>query len=295
MNVDHEQAGCGKVRGYLESYISNELLVETNHEVLHHLENCTACAAELETLTRIRARLKTAVQNQTVPPELQVRIRERLRTQPARTVFTVEWARWAVTAAAVLVLSVGAWFTVPGTRLPALSDRRAQDAFIQKVSERVGAVLRVGLGDHIHCTVFRKYEKNPPPLDQLAAGIGPKYSQLVLLVRAKVPGQYRIIMAHQCGYKGRRFIHVALQNGSNLMSLVIATKQDGESLNDLQESLRPSGIPVYQSAARKFEIAAFETDRYLAFIVSDLGDRKNLEVAAELAPAVHEFLSKQQG
>jgi anti-sigma factor RsiW len=62
MNViQFGDAACGKVRGYLDSYLSNELLVETNHEVLRHLESCPQCAAELSTRARVRTGLQAAV------------------------------------------------------------------------------------------------------------------------------------------------------------------------------------------------------------------------------------------
>jgi hypothetical protein len=32
------EGACEKIRKYLDSYISNELLIETNHEVLRHVE-----------------------------------------------------------------------------------------------------------------------------------------------------------------------------------------------------------------------------------------------------------------
>ena len=47
--VQFGEGDCDKTRKYLDSYISNELLVETNHEVLRHLESCPACSAELDT------------------------------------------------------------------------------------------------------------------------------------------------------------------------------------------------------------------------------------------------------
>ena len=39
---------CDQTRKYLDSYISSELLVETNHELLRHLEACAACSAEAD-------------------------------------------------------------------------------------------------------------------------------------------------------------------------------------------------------------------------------------------------------
>ena len=65
--VQFGEGACEKTRRYMDAYISNELLVETNHEMLRHLETCPACSAELETRGRLRSRLKSAVQNQPVP------------------------------------------------------------------------------------------------------------------------------------------------------------------------------------------------------------------------------------
>jgi len=131
-------SSCARIRRYLDSYINNELLVETNHEVLRHLETCPACAADVETRTRIKARLKSAVQNQSVPEDLQARLRAALREE-SRGSFA--WTRWASAAAAVLVVAAGLWFELPRwTRpaLPDLADRRGQDVFIQKLSAGSG-------------------------------------------------------------------------------------------------------------------------------------------------------------
>jgi hypothetical protein len=291
---------CARIRRYLDSYISNELLVETNHEVLRHLEECPSCAAEVETRTRLKNRLKAAVENQSVPPELQARVREVLRTGSRGN--RAAWMRWVGAAAAMIVIGTAAWIAVPrGDRawtrpgLPDLADRAGQDVFIRKVSESLSAVLKVGLGDHIHCSVFRKYPKNPPSVEEMAEKLGPAYQDLAPLVQSRVPSEYRIILAHQCGYQGRRFVHLTLSNGSNLLSLVITRKQAGESLQALKASDRPSGVPVYQAAAQNYDVAGFETDQFLAFVVSDLGAKQNLKIADNLVPAVHQFLAAVHG
>ena len=41
MNViNFNEKTCEKIRRYFDSYLDNELLVETNHEVLRHLSVC---------------------------------------------------------------------------------------------------------------------------------------------------------------------------------------------------------------------------------------------------------------
>jgi hypothetical protein len=293
MNIVHFGEGtCERIRRYLDSYISNELLVETNHEVLRHLQSCPACSAELEARTRLKRRLKAAVQGTAVPEGLEVRVRLHVRGQGSGP--ALEWRHWAV-AAALLIACAAAVVLRPWDRMPDLADRRGQDAFIQRVSQSIASVLRAGLGDHIHCAVFRRYPKDPPPLEQMAQSMGPTYKPLVPLVKASIGSEYRMIMAHQCGYGSRRFVHITLRRGSNLISLVVTRKKAGESLASMTPATRPAGIPVYQAAASRYEVAAFETDQYLAFVISDLSDQKNLQVAHQLAPAVHAFLAKIQG
>jgi hypothetical protein len=284
-------SACERTRRYMDSYVSSELLVETNHEVLRHLESCPSCAAELEVRTRIKSRLKTAVQSQSVPRELQARVREALRHE-SRASFAS--TRWAVAAAAMLIIGLAIWVALPrSTRLalPDLADRRGQDVFIQKVSASLSAVLKVGLGDHIHCSIFRKYPKNLPSVGEMAEKLGPAYQDLVPLVKSRVSEDYRIILAHQCGYQGRRFVHLTLSNGANLVSLVITRKQPGESLQALGVSGHPSGVPIYQAAAQNYDVAGFETDQFLAYVVSDLGAKQNLQIADILAPSVRQFLA----
>jgi len=281
---------CARIRRYVDSYINNELLVETNREVLRHLETCSACAADVETRVRIKARLKGAVQNQSVPEDLPARLRAALREE-SRSSFA--WTRWASVAAAVLVVA-GLWVELPRwarPALPDLADRRGQDVFIQRASASLSAVLKVGLGDHIHCSIFRKYPKNPPSVAETAQKLGPAYQDLVPLVKARVPEEFRIILAHQCGYQGRRFVHLTLTNGSSLLSLVITRKQPGESMQALTVSDHASGVAVYQAAAQNYDVAGFETDQFLAYVVSDLGARQNLQIAYALAPSVHRFLA----
>jgi anti-sigma factor RsiW len=77
--IQFGEGGWEKIRKYLDAYVSNELTVETNSEVLRHIEGCPACAAEVGTRVRLRSRLKAAVNAQIVPPELQVRIREQIQ------------------------------------------------------------------------------------------------------------------------------------------------------------------------------------------------------------------------
>ncbi len=289
-------SACERTRRYLDSYINNELLGETHKEVLRHLETCSTCSAEFEARSRLKVRLKSAVESQSVPAELQSRIREEIQQYGSTRVSSAVWPRWAAVAAAVLLVSVGTWVDRGRWSTGNIySDGPVQDAFIQKISQTVSMVLRVGLRDHVHCAVLSGIPKHPRTLEEVTKDMGPTYRGLVPLVKASIPADYRIVMGHQCDYGGRIFVHLTMKSGTNLMSLVITRKERGESMETLAPTLRSSGVPVYQAAAQSYEIAGFETEQYLAFVVSDLNANNNLQVASNLVPSVHSFLAKLQG
>ena len=281
--VQFGEGACEKTRRYMDAYISNELLVETTHDLLRHLEGCPACAAELDSRTRLRARLKSAVHAQEVPRELPALVRERIRRHAAPwwavPVLGPAATRWAMAAAAVLLMATGTWMTY--TRplaLPGVADRPAQANYIQRVSASVVSIFKSGLGDHIHCAVFRKYPANPPAVERMEKELGPEYKGLLALVEPVVPAGYRVVLAHRCHYDGRLFVHLTMRKGTDVISLVVSKKEAGETMSGLAATADAHGVPVYQTSTDSYQIAGFESESYLAFVVSGLGKRKNLEL-----------------
>jgi len=294
--IQFGEGGCEKTRKYLDAYISNELMVETNHEVLRHLEGCPACAEDVDTRTRLRSRLKAAVNAQSVPPELQVRVRQQIHRNRSGSWIDLGWLRagglrWAGAAAAV-VIATGLWVNYSPERMPAVSDRPAQQTYISRVSANLAAILKVGLGDHIHCSIFRTYPKDPQPVEKMEAELGPAYVGLLPVVRAAVPEGYKVIMAHQCSFAGRKFVHLTLEKDGGLLSLVIARKQAGETIDGLSPAADASGVRIYQSGAGRYQVAGFEAGNFFAYVVSELNNKHNLQIAANVAPGVHDFLMK---
>jgi hypothetical protein len=154
--------------------------------------------------------------------------------------------------------------------------------------------MRIGLGDHIHCSVFGKYPKNPPSFDAVVQAANSKYRELVEVARAKVPADYHLWTAHECRYHGRRFVHLSFGNGSRLVSLIISKKGEGESFEteNLLPALAKEGIPVYRAGIQRFEIAALESRDHLVYVVSDLPTDKNLDMMQAMAPGIKGFLAK---
>jgi anti-sigma factor (TIGR02949 family) len=95
--VKSERKDCFRIRAFLDSYLNDELLVETTHEVLRHLENCTDCGEELGRRRQLKSLLKKAVMREAIPAGLETRIKKRIRRKPYD-----DWARWTLVAVATL-------------------------------------------------------------------------------------------------------------------------------------------------------------------------------------------------
>jgi len=236
-------------------------------------------------------RLRAAVKSVTAPPGLQARIRSDIRESERKNA----WGRYLLPVAAAVLVSLGAGIAYQLGHLRMTTG--SQESYIASVSGRVANVMKVGLGDHVHCAVFRKFPTNPPTFEEMVEKLGPDYEGILPLVKDRAPADFRIVMAHRCSYHGRKFVHLALRSDSKLLSLVISLKRDGESFTkeNLAPVLSESGIPMFQAGVQRFEIAGFESQKHLVYVVSDLPGPKNMEILTALAPALRDLLNKVKG
>jgi anti-sigma factor RsiW len=271
-----EPRGCEKIRRYLDSYLDNELLVETNHEVLKHLEGCRECAAVLEGRARAKHLLQRAVQQQRVPVDLTEKIQKRLRAGAPRRAFS-PWRLRLAAVAAMLVLALGG----------VLAYRQWVH---EQIAQQVAALLGIGVEDHVTCGIDHGLAERRFTPEEMAQKLGPDYIGLVSLVREKLPGEYKVVVGHRCRVQDRGFAHLILKREGSTVSLVITAKRAGEQLPEGAAAVNASGIGLHAARLRDWEVAGFETKDYLAFVVSDLSPQQHVTLAASLAPALRDFL-----
>jgi anti-sigma factor (TIGR02949 family) len=244
MNRTTFENSCDSTRSQLDAYVDRELTAEAAQAIRRHLAICAACARESEDRIALKSRVRGVVRAQAAPPELAAKVRRRLSERtPARPWWHVSGgaSTWVLTAAALAVVITGVWVSRPEASLPAIGDRPSQNQFIRRISEEVPNALRPGLADHVHCSVFRKYPADPPSAAVMLAELG-IYHELLPAVEAAVPKSWRVVMAHQCSYMGRKYVHVTLRDGQRLWSLVIARKEEGEGFAGLRSAATVNGV-----------------------------------------------------
>lgn len=290
--INFEEKACERVRKQLDAFVSNELAAQATLEITGHLTRCRACAEALDARRRVKQALKEAIANDEPAPTL---LRDRIlkeigqNSAPAANRAYRQW--WLAAAAALLLCAVGFGLVRWSNRQHASETTLA--GLNKPAAEPNAQILKIGLRDHVHCAVGRDYSGGPRSFERMAQELGPDFVNLAPLVRARVPADYVVLSAHQCKFEGRNFVHLILSNQQTLLSLVL-TKKHGEAFdqNNVGAIVQASGVTLHQMSAQNAAVAGFETRAYLAFVVSNLDQNHNLQIAAQLAPAVRDFLAK---
>lgn len=285
--VSFEEKSCERIRKHLDAYVSHELTAEIRLEVVRHLEHCADCNEELDVRYRVKDALKQAV-NRLEPAPAALRDKILRNHKPATS-----WRYWSLAVAASLVLMLGGWLAFRTLNLRSASSLSAQANLNQTLSEHNTEILKIGLGDHVHCALHRDFSGGPRSFERMSNDMGPEFINLVPVINERVPPDYTLMVAHQCQFQGRTFVHLILTKQNDILSIIL-TKKQAESFDqtNLNAVLKASGVPLYQTHLQDLEVAGFETRDYLAYVVSGLPQEDNLRLASNLAPSVRNFLAK---
>ncbi len=305
----------------MDSYLGDELLVETNHEVLRHLENCAACRSELAArrglLAQMRLAFKTAPESQ-MNQAFAVRLRNDLRETALRPSIWEKWKKGsfsgsrllAATAACLLLMSLFGvvWFNQSPspdniavsdenqTDNPAELSRPTKSPVTQAVQIAWREITHSAVGDHKNCALDFRLEEEPITLKKAAEKYGKFNRDLDKTIAAslneifpekqlgKTSDKIQIFEAHSCVFEGRRFAHVILLYHSRRIS-VLVTEADFPGETDGE---------IYSEATEGMFVARFRTARHAVFVVSNSTAAENVIIAQKLSPAVRRHVEKAE-
>lgn len=241
---------CQQTRELLDSFLSGELTVETNHTVLRHLELCEACRTEGDRRRETRQLLSSALKSDVdaIDPEA-------LR---ARIVATIDadrpavWRRaskyWPLAAALVLVLSGAVWWSRPVDAA----------AFEDSADNHVACALGYPPPPDAHYDRARAAKLLTGPFAGLADALSRDYAG------------YELVDAHICPYKGRDYAHAIYRREGKLVSLFAEPSVRGSLPRAEKVGQIPDGsLPVTATALRGFVVDGVATSGHHLFVVAD--------------------------
>ena len=253
---------CREARDLLDSFLGQELLVETNHELMRHLEACPECRVELDARRRLRATLRKAF---TTSPALQSR--PTFRSEVLANVRAASHRRhrtrlpiWAAVAASLLLVLTAALVFLGRTR--------------------VDPDTRAAVGDHQNCAVKFQLAEPPIPLADAAARFDPFLARLQQTPPDRVAtaaGPMQVVARHSCVFAGHRYGHVVLKFDDHLVSLLVTAGTKPGSIGNAKATAAHTVDSVAGLRATSFELGS-----HTAFVVSDLGESQFRRVADAL-------------
>jgi anti-sigma factor RsiW len=255
---------CRDLRELADSFLSEQLLVETNHELLRHLETCPDCRADIAGRRVMRDGLRAAfgrAEDLRPRPEFGAELRAKLRPAPAvvsRRSVLQSW--WALAAGVALAAGGGLFVRNSSSR------------------SRLGMLAREAAGDHQNCAVKFNLAERPIPLEEAARRYGAPYAALATFVPPTVEGPLDVLDRHACVYQGRRFGHVVFRYRGALTSLLVT---DGT----------PPAAPALEPSDAGPVVASLPAGPFVGFVVAGLERQQVLDLAQALAEPLSRHLT----
>ncbi len=319
---------CRECREIADSYLSDELIVETNHDVISHLEQCAECRRELTARRELRSKLREAFikapENQ-MQPEFADRLSTQLheyalgkRNAPivspraSRSSVMLRRTSW-LALAACLVLAAGFGLVLvqqgiskrqqPGNR--EFAGGNPTPNYSSEINPAIPVSIvktelaKSAVGDHRDCAIHFRLAEKPIDLEVAGRKYDPVYINLtkaVLSPQADAPLDAQFVEAHSCVFEGRRFAHIVLKYHGRLVSFLVTdigrTKEPKADAARTLVDQQPQVIACSQIDG--YQVSCFATARHAIFIVSDLPEGDNLGLARALAPSVFAHITRAE-
>ena len=269
---------CRDVRELADSFLAEELLTETNHEILRHLETCPLCRADLAARRELREGLRRAFQqasdlgpNPTFLADLRARLETAAHKPVRRGIRFQGW--WAL--AATVLLAVAAGFLYGG----------------RGWLSTTGALARAAAGDHRNCALQFRLAERPITLEEAARRYGAPYRVLQTFPPGDVmtgAGPAHVLERHACVYGGRRFAHIVFEYRGERVSLLVTATEGG-----VQLALPGEALPHVTSAGRvdDLSVVAFRASGQMVFFVGDVAQADLMTLARAIAEPLYRDLA----
>lgn len=251
---------CKDFREIADSYLSDELIVETNHEVFQHLENCPNCRQELSTRREVREKLRYSLKNSPefkVNPAFVTKLRTTLKDEAFRQ---NSWFNWKFLAPALASLLI-----VIGIPFALFYQKNAPPNLLAEISEK--AIER-----HEDCGLkhYKEWEKN----------IGKIPAEKISFVKALENNETQILEVHNCKFGGKVFTHFILRHDGKIISVLKTASENALVANSNTED------SIVCKREKGLQVSSFKIGDDLVFVISDMSEAENLSIARQLSDAV---------
>lgn len=275
---------CDDFREIADSYLSDELLIETNHDVIRHLESCAGCRLELASRRQLRHQLRTRFNQASdlhMRDEFANKFRLQLRDQALGRPRVVIPRMAYVGIAATLLIA---------TMLGLLVFQRWRTN--QRELVAWSNLTESAAGDHRECALEHKLGPTIIDLNDAGRTYDSAFGNLAsaITTESALPAGAQLIDAHSCEFQGRRFAHLVVKFHDQVASILVAKTVAPNSRAPIPQP----GDLVTPLKSDSYRIAYFQTAGHAVFVASGLNENDNLTLARSVAPALAKHLTRAE-
>lgn len=281
---------CEDFRQIADSFLNDELLVETNHEAIRHLETCNDCRKELETLKTFRVKLQNAVINAPdaqIDPAFAARLssdlrkdfqKENIRSGFRQNIFSLKFL--APTAALLFIALTIGIFTLINFKPKEETTVNINSAQTGELTAMWEKIADQAIGDHKDCGL-RRMELWQKSAGQETAMRADFRKNILDKMDVKFPAPVNLLQVHDCYHDGRLFRHAIILVGDKTVSILFTEAR----LNDKNTDGKPDS-KIISKKDSGFQVATFAESDKAVFVISDLPESENLNIARSLSDVV---------
>lgn len=252
---------CNEFREIADSYLCDELAVETNHEIIQHLENCAACRDELAVRREIRGRLRQSLKNASefqINAVFAAQLSANLKAEAMREKSWFDWRIFAPVMAGLLIVASIAF----GLLYRQNPNKEIAENYFVELSQKA-------IGDHKHCALNK--------LSKWEANAGRVSLEKTAFVKPLQTQDTEVLEAHDCIFEDKRFTHYILRRGEKVVSVLKTASENASETN------KKSGDSIICEKVDGLQVASFQNSGEVIFVISNLSEPENLSLARTLS------------
>jgi hypothetical protein len=294
---------CRNFEELLDSYFCGELAVETNHAMLRHVEHCGECRDEMAARRALRESLRRACSRERMSEQAIGNLHARLHAEAGlRTrdeeptggairpgwlarLFEIRFLAPIMATAAIILLAAGSWSLYVLHREPGTPNLAIAHSEQNRALELSDGLVFDTAEDHRICAAKFLNSTGPVEMPESVREYDPA---CVGLDKVAAVGAQGLVLrsAHVCGVNNRRFAHLVYTRDERLVSLLV-TGRDNRALK-ISEVPPFDGLSIgfQQAETERLAMSAYQTNKRIVLIVSDLPEEDNSGLAERLAGPV---------
>jgi hypothetical protein len=300
---------CQNFKELLDSYLCEELAVETNHAMLCHAERCCSCRGEMAARRSLRASLRRVCSKEEMSDRAIESLRARIRLEAgveassART--SGEKARrgwfaglfkvWFLTPVAVALLlgaALGLYVLRRGGSDDAQTEMRLFPEQIKALELSV-SLMAESAGGHRTCAAHFVDATGPAEMPDSVKEFDPACAGLDKVAAEGASGLL-LRAAHVCEFGDRKFAHLVYTRGDRLISLLVTMRDCRALKSGAAPPFSGLSLGPQQFTLDHIALGAYQTLKRIILVASDLPEDENAALVESLARPVAEYLRKTE-